>query len=67
MVRQLRDDLRYLLLDQFGAELRAAFDDVLSATLLDRLAEAEAPEDYRVVRLLRELLLEIEEERPTWR
>jgi len=75
MLRQLRDELRCLLLDRFGAELSAALDDVASNELLDRLGRAGAPENFRinaamtlrVVRLLKELAHEIEEERPTWR
>jgi hypothetical protein len=74
MLRQLRDELRCLPLDRFGTELRAALDDVASNELLDRLARAGAPESFRiaavtplrVVRLLKELVHEIEEERPTW-
>jgi len=74
MLRQFREELRYVLLDRFGAELRADLDDAVSVSLLDRLADAAALEDYRVdtalslsvVRLLRELLHVIEEDRPTW-
>jgi hypothetical protein len=75
MVRQLRDELRCLLIDRFGTELRVALQNIASEELLERLEAAETPDVFsldatislRALRFLRELLHEIEEERATWR
>ncbi len=74
MLRHLREELRYVRLDRFGADLRTALNDALSEELLGLLDAAKVPDSYRidaalplrVVRLLHELLREIDEERPRW-